>query len=145
LELNMVTDDKIDNGLTITIDSGASENVIGAEMAPRVRIRPSQGSREGVRYVAANGESMPNRGEKHIQVLTSEGHKCVLNMQVTDVKKPLMSVARICDAGHEVVFASSGGYIRHCSTGQLTNFDRVDNVYRLKVEVMEPVFSRPGM
>ena len=52
---------------------------------------------------------MSNRGEKHIHVLTTEGHKCILNMQVTDVKKSQMSlsVARICDAGHEVVFQSA--------------------------------------
>ena len=88
---------------------------------------------------------MPNKGEKHIQVLTQEGHKCMLNMQVTDVKKPLMSVARICDAGHEVIFKSDGGIIKHMKTGQETKFQRIDNVYRLKVAVVqEPVFTRPG-
>ena len=46
---------------------------------------------------------MANRGEKHTHVLTTEGHKCMLNMQVTDVKKPLMSVARICDAEEGVL------------------------------------------
>jgi len=33
--------------------------------------------------------------------------------------------------------------IRHTS-GQETKFERVDNVYRLKVDVVPPVFSRPG-
>ena len=70
------------NELTITIDSGASENVISEEFTPQVKVRASQGSLEGVRYVTANGGTMSNRGEKHIHVLTTEGHKCVLNMQV---------------------------------------------------------------
>ena len=74
---------------------------------------------------------MSNRGEKRIHVLTTEGHKCILNMQVTDVKKPLMSVARMCDAGHEVVFQSGGGYIKH--TGS-----------RLKVSVAQPGFIGQG-
>ena len=58
-----------------------------------------------------------------------------------DVKKPLMSVARICDAGHEVGFQSGGGYIKHTGSGQITKFNPVDNVYRLEVSVAQPGFS----
>ena len=123
--------------LWITIDSGASENVISGDMAPQFEVKPSQGSRAGVKYVAANGEMMTNKGEKDVKVVTGEGHKCMLKMQVTDVRKPLMSVARICDAGHRVVFTKSGGIIQHESTGQTTKFQRIDNVYRLKVGVVD--------
>ena len=132
--------------LWITIDSGASENVISEKMAPQFEVKPSQGSREGVRYVTANGETMANRGEKDVKVMTHEGHRCLLKMQVTDVKKPLMSVARICDAGHRVVFTKDGGSIEHEVTGQTTKFDRIDNVYRLQVGLADdkPVFSRQG-
>ena len=99
-----------------------------------------------VRCVAANG-MMADKGEKDIKVATDEGHKCLLKMQVTDVKKLFMSVARICDAGHQAVFTRNGGTIEHEVTGQTTKFKRVDNVYRLKVGVVaeEPVFSRQGM
>ena len=61
------------NELTITIDYGASENVISEEFAPQLNFRASQGSREGVRYVTANGGTISNRDEKHIHVLTTEG------------------------------------------------------------------------
>ena len=90
---------------------------------------------------------MPNRGEKDVKVTTEEGHRCVLKMQVTDVQKPLMSVARICDAGHKGSFTKAGGIIEHEATGQRTKFQRVDNVYRLKVGVAEEksVFRRQGM
>ena len=136
----------MEENLWITIDSGASENVIAKDMVPNVEIKPSQGSKEGVQYITADGGIMPNRGEKEVKVITGEGHKCMLRMQVTDVKKPLMSVARICDAGHNVVFTKGGGYIEHMETGQKTRFIRVDNVYRLKVGVQddEEDFSRQG-
>lgn len=142
-ELNAMHDD---GKLWITIDSGASENVIGEGMAPQYAVKPSEGSRAGVRYVAANGQTMANKGEKDVKVITEEGHKCMLKMQVTDVKKPLMSVSRICDAGHRVVFTKGGGTIEHEVTGQVTKFGRVDNVYRLKVDMADkvPVFSRQG-
>ena len=144
LELSTVHYEKGDQELTLTIDSGASENVIGNGMAPGVPVVESEGSKAGVMYVTANGNTMQNKGEQHIHVTTQEGHKCMLNMQVTDVKKPLMSVARICDAGHEVTFTANGGTIRHSKTGQLTTFERVDNVYRLKVG-LAPGFARPGI
>ena len=143
LELNTVSFTEGGHEMTITIDSGASENVIGPSMLPSVPVVESEGSKEGVMYVTANGNVMPNRGEQHVHVTTKEGHKCMLNMQVTDVKKPLMSVARICDAGHEVTFTSGGGLIKHVKTGQVTKFNRVDNVYRLKVDLPSG-FARPG-
>ena len=144
-ELNMVDVNPRTNELWITVDSGASENVIAEGMAAGVKTVSSVGSRNGVQYVTANGTNMPNRGEQHIQVLTGEGHHCLLNMQVTDVKKPLMSVARVCDAGHEVTFRANGGEIKHVESGQITKFDRIDNVYRLRVGVVsESVFNRPG-
>ena len=87
---------------------------------------------------------MSKRGEKHIHVLTTEDRMCILNMQVTGVKKPLMSVARMCDAGNDVVFQKEGGLIKHTENGQNTKFDQEDNVYRLRVSVAEPVFSRQG-
>ena len=72
-------------------------------------------------------------------------------MQVTDVRKPLMSVSKICDAGHEVVFNKTGGKIIHLEGGQITKFDRVEDVYRLHVRLPGPkaynevssVFTRP--
>jgi hypothetical protein len=69
-------------------------------------------------------------------------------MQITAVNKALLSVSKICDAGHEVVFTQTGGKIVHCETGQIVNFRREDGVYRLKLKVLgEPAtgFTRPGM
>ena len=70
---------------------------------------------------------MPNRGEKEVRVITEEGNKCTLKMQVMDVTKALMSVARISDIGHTVVFRKDGGEIKHDETGQITKFQRIDN------------------
>ena len=45
-----------------------------------------------------------------------------------------MSVAS-CDTGHTVVFTSDGGEIIDIKSGQVTKFDRVDDVYRLEVTI----------
>ena len=98
-----------------------------------------------MKYVTANGSVMANQGEKDLRVITEEGHRCTLRMQVTDVQKPLMSVARICDAGHRVTFTRDGGVIES-ETGVKTHFIRIDNVYRLRVGLTagDSAFSRQG-
>ena len=41
-----------------------------------------------------------------------------------------MSVTKICDAGHEVIFTKRGGKNVDTASGQITKFDRMDDVYR---------------
>ena len=143
-ELNAVGGSQED-GLWITVDYGASENVISELAAPEFVTKPSEGSKRRIKYIAANGSIMTNKGEKEVKVVTEEGHRCMLRMQVTDVKKPLMSVSRICDAGHKVVFTPAGGEIVHLKSGQTTKFHRIDNVYRLKVGLAKNAdFAGPG-
>ena len=43
-----------DGSLWITIDSGAFENIISERMALQFGVKPSNGSRRGVKYVTAN-------------------------------------------------------------------------------------------
>ena len=130
--------------LTITIDSGAAESVINEEHAPMIKTRPSEGSRRGIEYVNANGATMPNRGEKLMPVKAENGLECSVRMQVTDVKRALLSVAKVCDSGHEVTFRKDGGCITHMETGKTFNFMRADGVYRMEVDVMRDAdFRRP--
>ena len=137
-----------DEYLDMTVDSGASDTVANRQAASRCAVKPSEGSRNGVKYVAAAGKTIPNEGEKQVRVKTEEGHFCNLKIQITAVNKALLSVSKICDAGHEVVFTKFGGHIVHCETGQIIKFRRVDGVYRLRLKVVgasESGFTRPGM
>ena len=61
MDVSTVTNEKGED-LWITVDSGASENVISDWVAPQFKVKPSTGRRNGVQYVAANGNMMPNRG-----------------------------------------------------------------------------------
>lgn len=84
-----------------------------------------------------------------------EGCGCLLKMQVTDVQRPHMSIPKICDSGHKmlftntggqvllghkVVFTNKGGYIQHARAGQITSFYRDHSVYRMEAQ---PLGSRP--
>ena len=75
------------------------------------------------------------------------GGDCALRLQVTDVQRTLLSVSKVCDGGHEVVFRSDGGFIRHILTNKkVGEFQRVNGVYRMEAEMEESVetgFNRP--
>ena len=128
--------------MELTIDSGAGENVMPEYMAPNTPVMQSKEA--GVVYTAANGDTMPNRGRKVVKVTTNEGQSKSMNMQITDVNRALMSVAKICDAGHTVMFRDDGGVIRNNKTGEETKFRRENNVYRMTVKLNDVGFARQG-
>ena len=57
----------------MAVGPGASETVVGEEMVVTASMRESEGSRRGVEYKVANGESMSNLGEKVFAAPTEEG------------------------------------------------------------------------
>ena len=128
--------------MELTIDAGAGENVMPEYMAPNTPVMQSKEA--GVVYTAANGDTMPNRGRKVVKVTTNEGQSKSMNMQITDVNRALMSVAKICDAGHTVMFRDDGGVIRNNKTGEETKFRRENNVYRMTVKLNDVGFARQG-
>ena len=135
-----------DDFMEITVDSGAAENMMPPDMAPSTPLLTSQEQAAGVLYSAANGDLMPNRGMKNVDILTGEGQARKLKMQVTDVNRALMSVAKVCDAGHTVTFTKNGGVITILESGEETRFRRENNVYRLTVQLRSSTkdFPRQG-
>ena len=141
LELYAVDADQ--RTLSMTMDSGAAETVTHKNEAVDEVLTPANSERD-MSYSLPDGK-IHNEGEKHVRVRTKEGSKCVIKMQVTDVRKSLMSVSRVCDEGHRVVFEAAGGYIEHSVTGESTCFEREGGVYILDVEIVPAaVFSGQG-
>ena len=93
----------------------------------------------------ANGTTVPNRGEKILQVILNNGEACSLRMQITDVHRALRSVSRVCDSGHSAT-SRKGGTIKHTESDGEFHFGRVNGVYRMEVELANPSsgFSRPA-
>ena len=119
--------------LEVTIDSGAAENVLSEECVPSVKTTPSEGSRARMNFLAANGDKIPNQGEKKLRVVTQEGLERSMLFQVAPVTKPLGSVSKICKKGHRVVFDDDGSYIENKITGEYMNLREKNGVYVLDV------------
>ena len=111
------------------LDSGASESVCPATMAPMWPIRESAGSRVGLHYTSASGGRLPNQGEQHLPIALENGVCSSAIFQVADVSRPLIGVGRVCEMGNRVIFGASGGVIHNIQTGRETRFERKDGVY----------------
>ena len=110
------------------LDSGATATVIPPNVGKAYAIQPGDASRAGVTYEVANGEEIPNLGEKLMPVVTAEGTWRGLRAQVADVPKALQSVRTLVQAGHIVVFGGGDGgndnYIVNKVTGETSGFAR---------------------
>ena len=122
--------------LELAVDSGASETVVPPHVLQHVHITPGDAQQKGVMYEVANGQRIPNLGEKLFTGAThTEGHVRTICAQVCDVSKPLMSVSKLVQAGNTVVFSQHEAYIQDDSTGERMELNHVNGMYTLRVWV----------
>ena len=117
------------------VDSGATETVLGEDMLPEVELKEGAASRRGVEYEVANGEKIPNLGEKKFRGVTEEGKSRNITAQVCDVNKALLSVKKVMSAGNRVVFDSAGSYIEDKSSGEKMWMTEEKGMFMLKMWV----------
>lgn len=89
---------------------------------------------------------MPGCGEKAARLVIEEGARRLLDMQVSDVKALLMSVARPFDARHVATVRPDGGTSAYVGTYEETRLHRLDNMYRFRVGMRaeDSAFTRQG-
>ena len=105
LELLTVGSGRIKLRRGITMDSGAAHNVMPRKtVRDKGQIRPSEGSKRGAHYVAANNGRIPNEGEYDFAFYTSEGAPETMTFQIAEVNKALGSISYLVDHGYRVVF-----------------------------------------
>ena len=102
----------------LTVDSGAADHVMPAGWLSFLRIRPSAGSKSGLHYVAANNARMPNQGQSRLKFMSSEGTVASILFQIAAINKPLVSVSKLIDEGHEVIFRQAESFILHKESGK---------------------------
>ena len=119
----------------LIVDSGASETVIGNDMVPSAQLQEGDASRRGVQYEMADGSLVDNEGEKKFTCISEENSQVGITAQVCDINKGLLSVKRMVDKDHKVVFEKAGGYIEDCKTGTKLWMTEDRGLYMLKMWV----------
>ena len=124
----------------ITIDSGAGESVCPINMVPEEPLHATD--KNGIKYRAAGGQSLVNRGEKRIKFKTAGKQIAKLNFQaIAEVKKPLASAARIANKGNLIVLDEDGGesYILNKASKTKIPIHQENGVYVMNVDYMAEV------
>ena len=129
--------------LELTIDSGACDHVMGTAPLPGLPMK--QTPQVGIPYVVANGEDIPNLGEKMIHGYTAEGHGLDIVLQIAAVHKALASVRKMCQAGNQVVFDAEGGYVLHKGSGLRTKIHKRNGTYVMDLWVLQPMAKAGAM
>ena len=86
------------------LDSGASVTVVPPHIGHDYETTRGEAAIAGVRYEIADGNEIPNLGEKLLPIMTREGTWRSLKAEVADISRALQSVRSLVKTGHRVVF-----------------------------------------
>ena len=89
--------------------------------------------RAKIEYEMADGQRIPNLGEKSFVVVDDDGLRRSMKAQVCDVSKGLLSVSRVVNAGNTVVFSPKENYIQDGVTGERMWITERRGMYMLKL------------
>ena len=129
-------------------DSACADHILNKTDIPGYDVRESEGSKAGKGWMAADGMRIQNEGEAELN-LVAKGRKVRSTFQVGRVSRPLMSIARICDAGNTVLFNKTHAIVRDSNNREVCRFDRKGQLYLIKFRLKAPEkpatgFRRPG-
>ena len=109
--------------LTAILDSGASVIVVPPQVGRDYEVTRGDAAAAGVRYEIADGNEIPNLGEKLLPIMTREGTWRSLKAELADISRPLQSVRSLIKTGHRVVFGGGDDgcfhYIENIITGEI--------------------------
>ena len=148
MQINNLTDYQGWKAIEVTFDSGACDIVMPLGMCAEIPVQESERQRERIECEVANGETIPNEGERRCLLMTvgAKSPKRIV-FQVADVHKALLSITRVADAGYECHLNKAGGYLLDTFTGEKVPISRRGNLYVMKAWVREdrtPAFGRQG-
>lgn len=127
--------------IEVVVDSGAVQSVAPPGLFPG-QVSPSEMSRTGRTFRAANGSRIRNLGQVRVVFTSAEGHKCSLPFQVAEVEHALLSVSHLTRTGNIVTLHDKGGRITNQATGKTMDLVRRGGIYILKLRVAG--FPRQG-
>ena len=124
-------------------DTGACDTVMPRKICTGIPITPSLQSLKGMEYEVADGNTIPNLGERRCLMWTenASGSRHI-NMQVADVHKPLLSLSRCADMGFESRFGRLAGALIDEETEEVIPLQRKGNLYVLKCWLKAAPFGR---
>ena len=138
--VNAATEAQEYQKIRLTVDSGATESVMQQDTLRAIPVKEGSACRKGTKYEVANGQLIPNLGERDFTGESEEGVRNSLKIQVADVNRDLLAVYKIVQNGSEVHFDSTGSYIRNKTTGEVIWLEEDSGMYVLSLWVKNSGF-----
>jgi hypothetical protein len=133
--------------IEVTIDSGACDTVMPTRLCSHISIVTTEESRGGLEYEVANGETIPNVGERHCLLMSEDSAtEKRITFQCADIHKPLLSVSRCADLGFHCVLGRHGGQLIDEVSGEIIPLHRRGNLYVMRAWIRQDKsadFRRP--
>ena len=129
----------------VALDSGAVIHVCSPDDCPGYLLEDSAGSKRGQKFLMGDGGEIPNLGQKSLNLCDHKGNNVKSIFQIAAVTRPLMSVGRICDEGHEVTFNATVAVVKDKGGSEICRFERQPGgLYVAKMKLKNPMgFLRP--
>ena len=124
----------------ITVDSAAEESVCPFWWAEDFGMKAVEPGKE-MKFVNASGGRIAHWGARRVQVRAAGLERPLdIGFQVTDVKKPLLSVRRLCEQGNVVQFGRESGhsFVKNLETGDCIPLERRGNSWVIPSEFAQP-------
>ena len=97
----------------IAPDSGSVEHVCAPDDCPGYMLQESPGSKRGQEFQMGGGGLIKKLGQKQLNLRhSSVGNDVQSIFQIAAATRPLMSVGKICDEGHEMIFNNICAVVR---------------------------------
>ena len=128
--------------VTMTADSGAGNHIINADDIPGYMVSPSPASMAGKGFVAADNGRIANEGQADLNLAVGK-NKLRSTFQVAKVNRPLMSIGRMCDQGHKVVFDAKKAEVVDKHGKVVTTFWRKGGLYTVDMMLRAPRRTTP--
>ena len=126
--------------LSVAVDSGACDNVIDPKdiNAYEDQVEDTEASRNEEHFLAANGEEIPNYGQVKVPAITREQTVRGITFQAAGVSKGLLSVEKMNECGHVVIFDGDASFIVNKKTGEVNQLRRQDGNFMLDLWIPPP-------
>ena len=112
----------------VTVDSAAEESVCPASWGDHFGTDPVTDEQQ-MTFVNASGGRIAHHGSRRVVVVAPSGENLAMKFQVTDVRKPLLAVSRLCEQGNIVQFGPRPGdsFVQNVSDGHKLLLERRGN------------------
>ena len=137
----MANDAWEDTEFEMALDLGSVVHVCAPGDCPGYLLQESPGSKQGQEFQIGDGGLIKNSRQKQLNLSDSSiGSDVQSVFRIALVARPLMSVGRICDEGHEITFNNICAVVRTKEGEELCMFTREPGgLYVAKFTLWSPV------